>query len=263
MMSRLNSLFILLGINFRKLFRTISCLPWFITSYLKFRKQYKYNNSEKEFHLGKLYPCLDDRNDTSGTAGGHYFHQDLLVAQKIYAAQPDRHVDIASRVDGFVAHVASFREIEAMDIREQKNNLKNIKFIKMDIMHNIDPRYFNYCDSVSCLHALEHFGLGRYGDDICAGGYLKGIENISKLLKHGGIFYLSVPIGPQRIEFNAHRVFSIDYVLNIVSDAFQLKSFAFIDDKGDLHDDVKLDNENARQNYGCVFGRGGFELIKK
>ena len=38
-----------------------------------------------------------------------------------------RHVDIGSRLDGFVAHVASFREIEVLDIRPLKvNKHKNI-----------------------------------------------------------------------------------------------------------------------------------------
>ena len=35
----------------------------------------------------------------------------------IYAARPEKHVDVGSRVDGFVAHVASFREIEVFDVR--------------------------------------------------------------------------------------------------------------------------------------------------
>lgn len=65
----------------------------------------------------------------------------------------------------------------------------------------------NYCDSISSLHAIEHFGLGRYGDPIDYFGYLKALQNIAKIVKTGGTFYFSVPIGPQRIEFNAHRVF--------------------------------------------------------
>ena len=73
----------------------------------------------------------------------------------------------------------------------------------------------NYYDSISSLHAIEHFGLGRYGDPIDYYGFEKAIDNISKLLEISGHFYFSVPIGPQRIEFNAHRVFSIKF-LNIM-----------------------------------------------
>src|SRR5215475_9848858 len=68
--------------------------------------------------LGELNPCLKDRYEDSGVASGHYFHQDLLVARRVHARAPRVHVDVGSRVDGFIAHVASFREIEVLDIRE-------------------------------------------------------------------------------------------------------------------------------------------------
>ena len=65
-----------------------------------------------------MSPCLTDRFEESGAARGHYFHQDLLVAQRIFDSAPARHVDMGSRIDGFVAHVASFREPEQRDLRE-------------------------------------------------------------------------------------------------------------------------------------------------
>src|ERR1700687_2885292 len=61
------------------------------------------------------YPILTDYDAAAGSASGHYFHQDLLVASFIHDKKPARHIDIGSRIDGFVAHVASFRNIEVMD----------------------------------------------------------------------------------------------------------------------------------------------------
>ena len=57
------------------------------------------------------------------------------------------------------------------------------------------------------MHAIEHFGLGRYGDPIDPQGYQRGIYNMTQLLKPGGRFYLSTPIGQERVEFNANWVF--------------------------------------------------------
>jgi hypothetical protein len=54
---------------------------------------------------------------------------------------------------------------------------------------------------------LEHFGLGRYCDPINPKGYQMGIANMAKLLSPGGTFYLSTPIGQERVEFNANWVF--------------------------------------------------------
>jgi len=171
-------------------------------------------------------------------------------------------LDIGSRTDGFVAHVASFRQIEIIDIRDIKSRVKNISFRKADLMQ-LPNDLLNYCDSISSLHAIEHFGLGRYGDPIDYYGYLKAIQNITKILKVGGSFYFSVPIGPQRIEFNAHRVFSLNYLIEIITHEYELNSFSFVDDSGDFYENVQLSAENMSTNCGCNYGCGIFHLIKK
>lgn len=134
------------------------------------------------------------------------------MAQWIASARPDKHVDVGSRIDGFVAHVASFREIEVFDVRPISNQIPGVIFKQADFMKSsaaADSGTGNgYCDSLSCLHALEHFGLGRYGDPVDVNGYEKGIANLAKLLKPQGKFYLSTPIGRQRVEFNANWVFN-------------------------------------------------------
>jgi len=208
------------------------------------------------------YPILGDRYATSGTASGHYFHQDLLVARKIFRANPQRHVDIGSRVDGFVAHVASFREIEVFDIRPLEISIPNIRFVKMDLMGDCSE-YVDYCDSISSLHAIEHFGLGRYGDPIDVNGHLKGLDNIYRMLRKGGTFYFSVPIGRQRVEFNAHRVFSIRYLIDLLNPRYELLSLSYVDDAGAIHADVALDQAALETSLGCDIGCGIFELRKK
>ena len=95
---------------------------------------------------------LFDYADSAGSDKGHYFHQDLLVARLIYENKPKRHIDIASRIDGFVAHVASFREIEVVDVRPlHKSKHANIKFQQADLMN---PLGLGKTDSISCLHAI-------------------------------------------------------------------------------------------------------------
>jgi len=214
--------------------------------------------------LGKIRynPCLSDRFDSSGTACGHYFHQDLFVAQRIFECQPQKHVDIGSRIDGFVAHVASFREIEVFDIRPNKVFINNIRFIQSDLMMPIAPEWNSYSDSVSCLHAIEHFGLGRYGDPLDHDGFTKGMENIYKICKPGGKIYLSLPIGPQRVEFNAHRVFSTRLLWELFEKRYEIISFSFVDDRGCFHPLVASDPNSIENNFGCDFGLGIFELRK-
>ena len=234
-------------------------IPFYLRDYFTLKKQ---KGSDTTFRFGQNYPILGDRFSEAGTMSGPYFHQDLFVARKIFVNNPKRHIDIGSRTDGFVAHVAVFRKIEIIDIREQTNKVTNIEFRKADLMQLPDD-LMNACDSISSLHAIEHFGLGRYGDPVDYYGYSKAINNITRILQAGGTFYFSVPIGPQRIEFNAHRVFSVRYLFDLFKDNFILNSFSFVDDKGVFFENAQLTQIEIERNYGCHYGCGIFELIKK
>ena len=231
---------------------------WYYADLKELKRQKATDNT---FEIGPMYAILTDKFDEGGTMKGHYFHQDLYVARLINLAKPVKHLDIGSRADGFIAHVASFREIELIDIRAIKSKVKNIVFRQADLME-LPTDMTDYCDSVSSLHAIEHFGLGRYGDPINYYGHIKAINNITKILKNGGVFYFSVPIGPQRIEFNAHRVFSVEYLVNILSQNFEIRSFSYVDDKGDFFENALLTSENMISDFGCHYGCGIFTLIK-
>lgn len=250
----------LFGFDPLKTIRSLRGTPAYLSAYFELRRQKPREN--RKFEFGHFYPCLEDRFAPSGLAEGHYFHQDLLVASRIFTAQPQRHIDVASRIDGFVAHVASFRRIFVVDIRPLTSNIRNVEFVQADLMGKIPIDLIGSCDSLSCLHALEHFGLGRYGDPVRWDGHRVGFENMLTMLKSGGKFYFSVPIGPQRIEFNAHRVFSLDYLLELFSGRLQLDNFSFVDDLGDLHENVILNQSNIDTNCGCSYGCGIFELTK-
>lgn len=200
------------------------------------------------------FPILSDFNAEAGTASGHYFHQDLLVASLIHNRNPMRHIDIGSRIDGFVAHVASFRKIEVMDIRSLADiGYPNISFLKADLMDG-EGLQNGMADSVSCLHAIEHFGLGRYGDPLDPEGYLKGFGNLVRMLKPGGILYISFPIGKtNQVHFNAHRVFSPRdiFAWPLHGSSLRLDRFDYVDDRGNLHSGVDVKAVDIDVSYGC------------
>lgn len=254
------SLSVEFGVDPRKTTLSVKGLPAYFRDLKELKSQQQ--TAIKEFPFGKLYPCLRNRFTDSGSAKGHYFHQDLLVARRIHLNNPNRHIDIGSRIDGFVAHVAAFRPIEVLDIRPLPNNTPNIKFTQADLMAPLQESLIECCDSLSCLHAIEHFGLGRYGDPVNYDGYLLGLENLYRMLKKDGKLYFSVPIGPQRLEFNAHRVFSVAYLLECFDGKYNVDQFSFVDDQGDLHENRPITDDEVKRNFGCVFGCGIFELSK-
>ena len=232
--------------------RDVISARWYLDDFDKFIEL-----SRRLSSLGRIlsYPILTDKGSPSGSMSGHYFHADLLVAQKIFKKNPRKLVDVGSRQDGFVAHIASFREIEVFDIRPQPTKVENIVFKQADLMME-DRSLDAYCDAISSLHAIEHFGLGRYGDAIDPAGHVKAIVNIYHILQDKGLFYFAVPIGEQRVEFNAHRVFDVEYLLDLLEGKFEVVNFSYVDDEGDLHKNVSI------RNHGCHYGCGIFELMK-
>jgi hypothetical protein len=165
---------------------------------------------------------------------------------------PTRHIDIGSRVDGFVSNVASFRKIEVFDIRKNHFNHENITFSQFDFMKsNISMKEIT--DSLSCLHTIEHFGLGRYGDTINPNGHIIGFKNILMLLKKKGFFYFSIPISKlDRVYFNSERTFEPLGVLKW-SDDLQLFRFDLIDENGKIFYNCDITNKKtfSELTYGC------------
>jgi hypothetical protein len=252
----------LFGIDLKTFARAWPGIIWYLAQKRTFEAQCTHGQN-KSFLAGKLRPCLADRFAPGGTASGMYFHQDLIVAQLIFAARPKRHVDVGSRVDGFVAHVAVFCEIEVIDIRRIVTSARNITFRQADIMQNC--RELDGCtDSLSCLNALEHFGLGRYGDPIDCDGHRKGFGTLARMVVAGGRFYFAVPISKsQRFEFNAHRVFSMPYLLALFGEfGFAVRSFHYVDDHGEMQSWQDHTSPLALGTYGLHFGCGIFELEK-
>ena len=200
------------------------------------------------------YPILTDYSDNAGSGSGQYFHQDLLVAQLILADDPKRHVDIGSRIDGFVAHVATFRPIEVIDIRPMPPSIhSNIRYAQLDLMSG-GVGAVGTSDSVSCLHAIEHFGLGRYGDPLDPEGHKRGFANIARLVAPGGRLYISMPVGhSNETYFNAHRCFAARDLFSWGGgiEDFTLERFDWVDEAGDLR--IGGTPEDAAQ-YRYVLG---------
>lgn len=244
------------GLDPLLLVRSLRGLPRFASDWVKFRKNYS----------GPLtwMPCLHDRYEEGGTTKSEYFWQDLLVARWIFDAKPQRHVDIGSRVDGFVAHVASFRNIEVFDVRPISTHIPGVVFKQADLMRSdgLPSVGMGYCDSLSCLHALEHFGLGRYGDPIDPMGHERGIANMALLLKPGGTFYLSTPIGRERVEFNANRVFDPRNIIRLAEGhGLTLQQLTVIGGGGDARE-VQVTSETMRVLAETTYNLGIFVFTK-
>jgi len=220
------------GFHPRIFLRSVKGLPGFLSDVGKYRRL---NGSAKfPLRLGDALPILSDKEESAGSAGGHYFHQDLWAAKKIFAQRPTQHIDIGSRIDGFVAHLLVFMPVTIVDIRRLESELAGLTFMQDDATE-LSQMATSSVGSISSLHAAEHFGLGRYSDPIDPQACFKFMRALQRVLSPGGRLYFSVPIGRERVEFNAHRVFAPKTVLETFSD-LQLASFSFVGDDGRLYE---------------------------
>ena len=220
-------------------------------------KQYKKLNHRKSFEIQDeyLWPVLMDRFASNGTMG-NYFWQDLRAAKLVIQSGVREHYDIGSRVDGFLAHLLSAGiRVNAIDIRPLPVEVEGLSMVIDDatLLEHIEDESIG---SLSALCSLEHFGLGRYGDTVDPEACFKCFSQIKKKLAYGGKLYLTVPVGRERVEFNAHRVFYAGTIIENFA-GLELKEFSCAaEGKIEYHVDLHKydqDGHNGEYRYGLFY----------
>lgn len=231
-----------IGIDPLKLLKSLKNLFKFLKHYFYFKKNYK---GEIE-----LKPCLQDYNDSAGNQNSEYFIQDLFTSQYIFDEKPKTLLDIGSRIDGYILAVASFRNLDVMDTRPIKKIIKNVNFIQQDLL-NPKLNQLNKYDLVTCLHTIEHIGLGRYGDILDVDGPKKALKNISLLLKKNGKLIISTPVGKDKILFNSNIIFEPKKILNLLEENnFSIIEIYIINRSSEL---LKIDDIDSFLKYKEFF----------
>lgn len=233
----------------KKIMINLYHLPGFYKELKKFRTLSRIED-HRRFLIKNwdLYPCLDDK--TSETPfDTHYVYHLSWAARILEKTKPILHVDISSLLY-FSAIVSAFIPIFYLEFRPAKLNLHNLSSGAANI------HYLPFIDgsikSLSCMHAVEHIGLGRYGDHIDPEGDIKAINELKRVLSPKGDLLFVVPIGSPKIMFNAHRIYSYRQIRDYFKD-FELMDFALIPDnaydRGIMNNATETDCDE--QVYGC------------
>lgn len=227
----------------------------FLMDYFTFRKMAK-NDNRFAISWVTRHPQLLDKTDET-LFDPHYIYHPAWAARILARTKPSRHVDISSTL-GFSTIISAFMPVEFYDYRPANIRLDNFHAGKADLLSLPFPD--NSIQSLSCMHTIEHIGLGRYGDPIDPLGDIKAIKEIKRVLAQNGNFFFAVPIGKPLICFNAHRIYPYEQVMSYF-DGFELKEFSLIPDNGRQIGIIKnASREQAdNQKYGC----GLFWFIKK
>lgn len=222
------------GIDFKQFGRAARKLPRYIRDYRAYRRLVGDSNiAQGHFPMKRrmLFPALSDFEDAAG-ALGNYFHQDLWAARKIFRRQPKRHLDIGSRIDGFVGHLLVFMDVSVIDVRAMPPDVEGLSFVQADATR-MEHFETDSVDSLSSLHAAEHFGLGRYGDNVDPDACFEFMRALQRVLAPNGQLLFSVPIGTEALHFNAHRIFAPQTVIDTFNQ-LTLVSFSTVQDRDRL-----------------------------
>lgn len=216
----------------------------------EFKREYKKNlaiimrNSKPFGYIQKVFRCEVGHHE-------EYYvdYECSFAADCINTIKPKRIVDIGSHrhfIIGLLAHY----NITSIDIRKKKIRFKNETAITCDAKRI--PLESNFFDLVLSLSSIEHFGLGRYGDDFDLSGDKKAIAEFKRILKPNGHVVFSVPItrGEPFIAFNAHRVYTCEMIQSFYKDLELVKRRCY---SFELNDFCSLNEITDKKNKWDVY----------
>jgi hypothetical protein len=194
------------------------------------------------------FPCLNEAT-TRSDYDRHYVLHTGWAARVLARTTPTLHVDISSSLY-FVSIASAIVPFKFYDYRPAQLPLSGIETGAADL--TCLPFADGEILSLSCMHVIEHVGLGRYGDKMDATGDLRSARELSRVLAAGGQLLMVVPVGRPSLRFNAHRIYSYEQVLKMFPD-LRLREFALIPDNTPEPElIVNAPQENvAQQNYAC------------
>ncbi len=205
--------------------------------------------------LKDLYPCVNERSTVSSVEH-HYTYHLAWAARIIARTKPEFHVDISSSLY-FSTIISAFIPVRFYDYRPAALALDDFQSYFADLTSL--PFDNGSLNSLSCMHVVEHVGLGRYGDAIDPEGDLRAMMELKRVVAPGGSLLFVVPVGQPRIEFNAHRIYSYHHIAEAFAD-LELVEFSLIPDYRDGTELIRHAHPELvdKQEYGC-----GCFLFKK
>jgi SAM-dependent methyltransferase len=221
----------------------ITLSPFILLDYSKYKSIDK--ATRFSIKISDFYPQIKDRTIKTGF-DTHYVYHTSWAARKVQEINPEFHTDISSSLY-FSGIVSAFVPVKFYDYRPADLKLSNLESLPGDLIKL--PFADNSINSLSCMHTIEHIGLGRYGDPIDPNGDLQAILELKRVLAKDGSLLFVTPIGQPKIEFNAHRIYSYEMIMEMF-EGFKLMEFSLVTDSGDFIENANPDIVKA-QKYGC------------
>src|SRR3989344_2075621 len=233
--------------HLRKPAQKIRLYVLFLKDYSVFKKMSGLNSRFVVLWKNRNPQLLDRVSET--IFDPHYLYHPAWATRILASTKPKKHIDISS-ILSFSTALSAFMPVEFYDYRPANIKLDNLKVGKADLLSL--PFTDDSVESLSCMHTIEHIGLGRYNDSLDPDGDVKAMIELKRVVAKNGDLLFVVPIGKPEIYFNGHRVYSYSQIISYFSE-FKLMEFSLIPDKGREIGIIKnATPEQANdQKYGC------------
>jgi SAM-dependent methyltransferase len=231
--------------------------PSFRADFARFGGMLRASPRSFELNWDDRRPCRDENAPSHGF-DRHYVYHTAWAARVLARLRPAQHADIASSL--YFASIASaFVPVRYYEYRPVDLRLDNLATGTADLTALPFPDAS--VPSLSCMHVVEHVGLGRYGDALDADGDVRAMSELARVLAPGGHLLFVVPVGAPRIQFNAHRIYSFDQVRRSFP-TLDLVEFSLVPDRADPDGPALISNATKRQSDRQRYGCGCFWLRK-
>jgi SAM-dependent methyltransferase len=191
------------------------------------------------------FPQLHDRTSTSAIEQ-HYFYVNGWAMRRVIAAAPRYHVDVGSQII-FANLLSAAIPTLFVDYRPLQATLAGLQCLAGDLLSL--PFASDSIASLSCLHVIEHVGLGRYGDPLDPNGTRRAARELARVLAPRGNLFLATPVGRPRLCFNAHRIHAAETIRAMLPE-LELIEFSGISDDGNYREHIGL-SALQESEYGC------------
>lgn len=233
--------------------------PWrwlrFVSEFRRFAATHRAARQEMPLNWSDRWPRLNDRTEHL-PFDAHYIYHTAWAARVLAETRPSLHIDISS-LAYFATIASAFVPIEFYDYRPAGIHLSNLKCGAADLCQL--PFGDRTVQSISCMHTIEHIGLGRYGDPLDALGDRKALSELQRVVAPSGSLLIVVPIGRPRVQYNAHRIYDPQMIEQYLPE-LKLRSWALLKDDSASGLELKPTRELAlEQRYGC----GCFHFVRE
>ena len=228
-------------------------LPKKYARFLAERKQFNAAGGDARFD--QVSPTLNDRDPSTQSGAGQYFYQDIWALRHLASVQTAKSITTSARASmASSARPPRSAKWSAGISARRISSCPILNFAQAAFCRCRCPiTVLNRC---RCLHVAEHIGLGRYGDPLDPKGTENAIRELGRLLAPGGQLLFSMPIGRDRVEFNAQRVWDPRRPPSILSE-LKLAEFSAVAD-----DDTFVQETSPEKFVDAKYSCGLYRFVR-